>query len=125
MEGAALAWPIWIGVVVNDLERQRRFWGDMLGLPEDHSGDNFVSFKMADGRWFELIERSEDPEYDAIRFQVAFEVDDIESAYRRTLTAGGRSHHRGAEPEPWAYFRDPEGNVFAIKQRSASASLDA
>jgi catechol 2,3-dioxygenase-like lactoylglutathione lyase family enzyme len=29
-----LGWPTWIGVVVEDLERQRRFWGELLGLQE-------------------------------------------------------------------------------------------
>ena len=115
-----LGWPIWIGVVVDDLEGQRRFWGDLLGLPEDHSGEDFVSFRTGDGRWFELIERSEDPEYDAPRFQVAFEVDDI----RRTAAElAARGVEVVTEPylehdEPWGYFRDPEGRVFAIKQRA-------
>jgi predicted enzyme related to lactoylglutathione lyase len=58
-------------------------------------------------------------QYDGLRFQVGFEVVDIEAAHQ-TLIA------RGVEPiteifpdetSPWAYFRDPEGNVFAIKQR--------
>lgn len=106
-----------MGIVVDDLEAQRRFWGDLLGIPEDHSGDDFVSFKTADGRWFELVERSDEPEYDRPRFQVGFAVNDIQSAYR-TLKAKGVEAITEVygDEEAWAYFRDPEGQVFAIKQ---------
>ena len=115
-----LGWPIWIGVVARDLAAQRRFWGDLLGLEVDHEGEDYASFRLPDGRWFELVERSEDPEYDAVRFQVAFEVEDI-------VRAAAELEERGIEgvagpyldhAEPWAYFRDPEGNAFAIKQRA-------
>jgi catechol 2,3-dioxygenase-like lactoylglutathione lyase family enzyme len=114
-----LGWPFWIGVVVDDLEAQRRPWTDLLGVPEDHAGEDFVSFRMPDGRWFELVQRSDEPEYDAVRFQVGFEIEDIEVAApkleARALEriAGPYLDHR----EPWAYFRDAEGRVFAIKQR--------
>jgi catechol 2,3-dioxygenase-like lactoylglutathione lyase family enzyme len=115
----ATGWPIWIGVVVDDLETQRRLWTDLLGLPEDHAGEDYVSFRTPDGRWFELVVRSDDPEYDAPRFQVAFEVQDIEAA---AAELDGRGLERISGPfldheEPWAYFREPEGKIFAIKQR--------
>jgi predicted enzyme related to lactoylglutathione lyase len=52
------------------------------------------------------------------RYQVGFVVDDIPAA-RKELVA------RGAEPVSeikgtnscWAYFRDPEGNVFEITEQ--------
>jgi len=114
-----LGWPTWIGIVVDNLERQRRFWGDLLGLPEDHSGPDYVDFEMGGGRSFELIERSAEPQYERLRFQVGFEVKDIERTREELI-------RRGVEPlgeifpdveSPWAYFRDPEGNVFEITQR--------
>lgn len=121
-EGPVLEWPRWIGVVVEDLERQRRFWGDLLGVPEAGSGPDYVEFDIGDGRTFEVIRRSEDPEYDRPRFQVGFAVDDIERARAELI-------RRGVEPitdiiegegSSWAYFRDPEGNVFEITQRPTS-----
>lgn len=45
-----LGWPSWIGVVVEDLGRQRRFWGDLLGLSEAPSGPDYVQFEMGEGR---------------------------------------------------------------------------
>jgi catechol 2,3-dioxygenase-like lactoylglutathione lyase family enzyme len=114
-----LRWPTWIGIVVEDLERQRRFWGGLLGLPENETGSDFVDFDLGDGRRLELVQRSDQPEYDRPRFQVGFEVEDV-ARVREDLI------RRGIEPigvmqanavSPWAYFRDPEGNVFEIKQR--------
>lgn len=119
-QSGLLGWPTWIGVVVEDLEGQRRFWGDLLGVHEHHSGPDFVHFTLPAGESFEVIERSTDPQYDRARFQVGFEVDDIEAAREELI-------RRGVEPisevfaddtSPWAYFRDPEGNVFEIKQRA-------
>jgi predicted enzyme related to lactoylglutathione lyase len=115
-----LSWPTWIGVVVDDLEAQRRFWSEMLGVPEDHAGPGFAHFIMPTGEIFEVIERSEIPEYNGRRFQVGFEVVDIE-ATRAELTRRGItpiSEIMGVDSsDPWAYFLDLEGNVFEIKQR--------
>lgn len=121
-EPGLLRWPTWIGVVVDDLDGQRRFWGDLLGLPEDHSGPDFVDFELGDWRCFELIKRSADPQYDRLRFQVGFEVSDIKGTraelIRRKVQPIGEVF---PDPtSPWAYFRDPEGNVFEIKQQIRS-----
>lgn len=50
-------WPTWIGVVVDDLETQRTFWGEMLGVSEDHAGPGFAHFILPTGEIFEVIER--------------------------------------------------------------------
>jgi len=123
-ERGLLGWPTWIGVVVDDLETQRRFWGDLLGVPEHHSGPDFADFQLGDGRSFEVIERSNLPEYDGRRFQVGFEVEDIERAREELLRRGVEaiSPIYESETTPWAYFRDPEGNVFEIKQRPGDVS---
>jgi catechol 2,3-dioxygenase-like lactoylglutathione lyase family enzyme len=114
-----LGWPTWIGVVVDDLPAQRTLWGELLGVPEDHAGPGFAHFLMPTGESFEVIERSEAPEYDRRRFQVGFEVADVEAAraelIRRGLTPVTEVMEAGS-PDPWAYFLDPEGNVFEIKQ---------
>jgi predicted enzyme related to lactoylglutathione lyase len=105
-------------VVVEDLEAQRRFWGGLLGLPEAGSGSDYVEFDLGEGRTFEVLARSDQPEYDRPRFQVGFAVADIAAAREELI-------RRGVEPiteivkgeeSSWAYFRDPEGNVFEITQ---------
>jgi len=87
-EQGLLKWPTWVGVVVDDLEGQRRFWGDLLGVPEDRSGADFVAFELGDGRTFELIERSAEPQYDRLRFQVGFDVENIEAAREQLIRRG-------------------------------------
>src|SRR5438093_12204339 len=36
--GVRLGWPVWIGVVSEDLEAQRRFYRDVLGHPRGGGG---------------------------------------------------------------------------------------
>ena len=84
----SLGWPTWVGVVVEDLDAQRRFWGQLLGEPDSDAGPDYVQFDMDDGRSFELIERSSEPEYDRVRFQVGFEVDDIHSVRDELIKRG-------------------------------------
>lgn len=111
-----LGWPTWIGVVTDDLEGQRRFWAEVLGRPEAASGSDYVQFEMRRARIFELIKRSSEPEYDRPRFQVGFAVEDIDRARDMLLRQGVEPVTeiiRGAHSS-WAYFRDPEGNLFEI-----------
>lgn len=118
MAETELQFPRWIGVVCDDLAAQRRFYRDVLGLPEQDAGEGWVQFGLGPGVTFELVARSAEPEYGQRRYQVGFAVDDIRAA-RQVLLA------RGAEPVTdirgsqsyWAYFRDPEGNVFEVTER--------
>ena len=115
-----LGWPCWIGVVAEDLAAQRRFYRDVLGLTELSARPDWIHFDMGEGKLFELVRRDDEPQYDRQRYQVAYAVEAIQatrdqllargvqpiSAIEGTAQAGGR----------WCYFRDPEGNVFAIKE---------
>jgi hypothetical protein len=84
-KNGVLGWPTWIGVIVEDLEGQRRFWGDLLGVSEDHSGPDFVDFELGDWRSFEVIQRS------SIRRP---------EVPGRIRSGGHRGCSRGADP-PW------------------------
>lgn len=116
-----LGWPIWIGVVVEDLERERRFYRDVLGLHETEGGGDWVQFDMGWPNVLELIQRSDAPEYRRAGYAVGFVVPDIEAARQELLD-------RGVEPVTeieggpdslgyWCYFRDGEGHLFEITQR--------
>jgi resuscitation-promoting factor RpfA len=115
-----LGWPVWIGVVTDDLESQRGFYRDVLGLKELEAGEGWVQFEL-DGRMVELLARSEDPQYDQRRVQVGFEVEDIQQAVSELVERGGEriSEIEGGPDsgQYWCYFRDPEGNVFELAQR--------
>ena len=114
-----LGFPSWVGVVCDDLEDQRRFYEDVLGMRVVGEGEDWIHFDLGTGPEFELVRRSTEPQYDGVRYQVGFAVDDIE-ATRRELVG------RGVTPISdilgtrglgrWAYFKDPEGNVFEIKE---------
>jgi catechol 2,3-dioxygenase-like lactoylglutathione lyase family enzyme len=116
-----IGWPRWIGVVAEDLERQRRFYRDVMGFREIDAAPDYVHFDLGQGRLFEILRKDpETPEYAERRYQLGFEVDDIE-AVREQLVRGGVQPISDIEGGPdsvnsWAYFRDPEGNVFEITQ---------
>jgi len=117
-----LKWPIWIGVVCEDLEAQRKFYRDTLGLKEVRAGEGFVWFEFED-KLFELLAKSEKPQYDRRRVSFAFEVDDIHAATAALLSRKVEPV-TGVEGGPdarqyWAYFKDSEGNLFEVVQRLA------
>jgi len=117
-----LAWPCWIGVVSENLGEQRRFYREVLGFAEVNSGDDWVHFDLGNGNLLELVQRSESPQYDRVRYQVGYAVEDIESA-RDELIQRGVERVTAIEGDAaaggrWCYFRDPEGNIFEIKERA-------
>ena len=116
-----IGWPTWVGVVVDDLERMAAFY-ELLGVPRSEGDAELVQLDF-DGRTFEILQRSEEPQYDRRRFQVGFDVTDIETAREALVAAGAEpiSEIVGGDNR-WAYFRDPEGNVFEITQRQARPS---
>ncbi|MEX2211448.1 MAG: VOC family protein [Gaiellaceae bacterium] len=116
-----LEWPNWIGVVAEDLERQRRFYRDVLGLTELGAGDDWVQFDLGFPNVLELLRRTDEQQYDRPRVQVGFATTDIHAAVDR-LVAGGAEQISEIEGSPesqayWCYFRDAEGNVFELSQR--------
>ena len=116
-----LGWPCWIGIVADDLGRQRRFYREVLGFAEAGAGPDWVQFDLGESRLLELVQRSDQPQYDQIRCQVGYAVADIEAA-RDELMARGAEPVSGLEGSAqaggrWCYFRDPEGNVFELKER--------
>jgi predicted enzyme related to lactoylglutathione lyase len=118
---AVPGWPNWLGLVVDDLDLARRFYGEVLDLEAVDAGDHWVQFDMGEQRIFELLRRDVDQvQYEWPRFQPGFAVADIERARERLLVLGakqltdveGGPEHGGY----WCYLRDPEGNVFEISQ---------
>ncbi len=117
-----LAWPTWIGVVVDDLEKQRHFYRDQLGFREGGGGsDDWVHFEVPGGGLFELIRRDPSPQYDARRYQVGFTVEDIHAAREELLRRGVETisaveGEGSGSSNLWCYFRDAERNVFEVTQ---------
>jgi predicted enzyme related to lactoylglutathione lyase len=114
-------WPNWIGVVVDDFDAQLRFYREVLGLTELGAGDGWAHFDMGFPNIFELLQRSDEPQYDGRRYQVGFATDDIHATRQRLLEGGAEPLTEidgGGEAQGyWCYFRDPEGNIFELSQR--------
>jgi catechol 2,3-dioxygenase-like lactoylglutathione lyase family enzyme len=106
-----LRWPSWVGVVCQDLQAQRRFYRDVLGLSEKAASSTWVLFELGPGRTFELLALDPSaPQYDGIRYQVGFDVGDIRAA-RSELTRLGVEPITEIEGNAdgggsWVYFRD-------------------
>jgi len=107
-------------IFVDDLERARGFYGDVLELRETAATSEWAVFDI-DGKQQLIIEKvpPDDPEHDLVgRFlAVSFEVDDIEATFRN-LTAKGVSFPEPPEKQSWggtlAFPRDPDGNVLTL-----------
>ena len=78
-------------------------WPNWLGVVDDD---------------LELLRKSDQPQYDLLRFQPGFAVGDTHAARARLIELGAEAI-TAIEGGPgsggfWCYFRDPEGNVFEI-----------
>jgi extradiol dioxygenase family protein len=49
-----MGWPCWVGVVAEDLDAQRRFYRDVLGLAESAPGPGWVQFDFGESGVLEL-----------------------------------------------------------------------
>ena len=90
-----VGWTNWIGVVSEDVARQRAFYRDVLGLKEIHAGPDFVWFDLGWPVMLEVLamDRAQ-PQYDGRRFQTGFSTGDINATPLRRNTASPRP--RGA-----------------------------
>ena len=120
--GPAVHGPSWVGVVAQDLENQRRFYRDVLGLPELRSRGRWVWFDLGEGRTLELSGLSdEDPAEARPGVQVGFAVEDLHAAREALIARGaepvGEVHGGTKSGSLWCTFLDAEANLFQINQR--------
>ena len=114
---------------MSDLDRAVAVYRDGFGLDlhiDDHAGDDrWISGRHAATSWtqgdflhFALYEAKDgQPTH---RAQVAFAVEDLESAHDRAVRAGVEVVHT-PKTQPWgrsARYRDPDGNVIELTQRA-------
>ena len=121
-----LGWPVWIGIVCDDLQAQRRFYRDVLGFSESNVSEGSAWF-IVEGKLLELFARSERPQYARRGVAIGFVVDDIRAA-RATLIERGVepvSEIEGGPDQHWAYFKDGEGNLFELVEPPPPRERDA
>lgn len=116
-----------VDLLVSDLAAHRRFYGDVLGLPE------------VDARTFQCgasqIRLSEgaavrDPEQRARGYRyLTIQVYDVRACHERILRGGGREGRapvRLGDVAHISFVRDPDGNWIEVSQRkSITGSLDS
>lgn len=113
-------------LLVNDLERSRKFYEGVLGLRTKPRGD--LDFE---GVWYDLgdcelhlmavpdalLPAEERPRRD---YHVALMIDDYETAKAR-LVKLGVPFREGRRSVPQLFVRDPDGNLIELQPKSAAA----
>jgi catechol 2,3-dioxygenase-like lactoylglutathione lyase family enzyme len=108
-----------VRIFVDDIERARRFYRDVLELSETSATLEWAVFDL-DGKDI-IVEKvaADDPERDLVgRFlAVSFNVNDINATYHKFL-AKGVSFPEPPERQMWggtlAFPRDPDGNILTL-----------
>jgi catechol 2,3-dioxygenase-like lactoylglutathione lyase family enzyme len=109
-------------VAVTDLERAKRFFGEQMGLPI--LDETPFAIRFGAGRGTQVSVRRGQPN---VGQTVAhFEVSDIEAAVRELIARGVAFEEYETPktvnfiadigPARGAWFKDPDGNVFGVRQ---------
>lgn len=112
----------WVGVGVADFEAALSFFTDTLGLkPAVVDARGVAMLEVAEGQILEIFGPGTKGHELTRPPVVAFEVDDVAAAFDALLAKnvemlGDIGRWNGFE---WAYFRGPEGRIFAIKKTPA------
>jgi catechol 2,3-dioxygenase-like lactoylglutathione lyase family enzyme len=115
-------------VAVTDLERAKKFYGEQVGLRL--LDENPAAMRFGAGRGSQLSVRRGQPN---VGQTVAhFEVDDIEAVIRDLNSRGVTFEEYEAPktvdfiaqigPARGAWFKDPDGNVFGVRQGPVPAA---
>jgi catechol 2,3-dioxygenase-like lactoylglutathione lyase family enzyme len=130
-----------VGLIVSDLERSRRFYGEVLGLEEVARPPNFTfagAWYRLDGTEIHLLAEADttggagqdagNGAAQGMTHHVAFEVDDLGDALSRLARHGvplaGGPMPRG-DGYVQAFFFDPDGHVLELFQRTGEDQSDA
>jgi len=116
-----------VALSVHDMDRAVDFYRDVVGLHFLFRAPNVAFFGLAGLRL--MLAQAEPPNLQPCGTVLYFEVGDLDASYADISGRGAQSlqaPHRVArlgENELWmAFFRDPDGNVFALSaERPASA----
>ncbi len=115
-------------LLVGDLDRSKRFYQDVFGLPAVHADPNTVMFRFKN--MFVFLHRrsaatNEQPPGEVLEQalqgvgQFAIIVDDLD-AVRPDLDRAGVAPLSGPDDRPWGMrtltFADPDGHVWEIAQ---------
>jgi catechol 2,3-dioxygenase-like lactoylglutathione lyase family enzyme len=116
-------------IAVTDIDRAKKFYGDVLGLRTKEERSDGVVYEAGSGTWF-LVYPSQFAGT-AQSTSMTFEVSDldpvIDELVGRGITfeqydfPGLKTDERGIaeiQGERGAWFKDPDGNILAVGQRT-------
>jgi len=108
-----------VRIFVDDLDRARAFYGDVLELREKSASREWVVFDVGGKDVIVEAVAPDDPERSLVGrlISASFTVDDIGATYR-SLTAKGVPFVEAPETQAWggtlAFPRDPAGNILTL-----------
>ncbi|CAN5737738.1 VOC family protein [soil metagenome] len=116
-------------IAVTDMERAKDFYGKVLGLSAKEERSGGVVYEAAGGSWFLVYpsQHAGTTQSTAMTFEVADLEPAVDELAERGVTfeqydfPGLRTDERGIadiQGERGAWFKDPEGNILAIGQRT-------
>ncbi len=108
-----------IAYYVRDMPAARRFYGEVLGLPQgEWFNDEWIEFDLGNATFALDGTGAELGVCAGTSAGAGFEVDDIHAMRQRLVDAGAQVTEVHEFPPCWACFaRDPEGNRFTVHQR--------
>lgn len=119
-----------VSLVVRDIGRAERFYGDTLHLPHIFTFGDLAFFDIAGTRIFLREVPADEWRQGSILY---FTVDDIRASYDALRATGvvtqgepARIHTHDDGTEEWmAFFSDPDGNTLALMARVPGPALQA
>jgi catechol 2,3-dioxygenase-like lactoylglutathione lyase family enzyme len=116
----------WIGVLTDDYDKTREFWGKILGLPREWSNDNkdITFFRFPSGQEVEVYSpanRLRKQKYNYFKGPVlGIEVENIRQA-RAEMDAQGFEFISEIESTEdgqvsWTYFLGPDGYLYSLHE---------
>ena len=127
MSGIGIKETAFTGYPSTDIARTRKFYGEILGLPEgavyEHEGKvGWVEFTAPDGHTIAIAAASDEWQPNANGGGICFELEDLDAAITK-LTELGVTIAMPIQDFPicrMALIADPDGNTIALHQKKSN-----
>lgn len=102
---------------VNDLELEKAFWQEVLGVEVAAEPDGYVFFKPQEGRSGLTLQKVPESKLIKNRVHLDIEVENLDEGIARLESLGAKV----IQPKPkdgwqWVVMTDPEGNEFCVSE---------
>jgi catechol 2,3-dioxygenase-like lactoylglutathione lyase family enzyme len=115
-----------VNVATTDLERAKRFYGEVLGLPRNpRSSDSWPEFETGNLTLVLAASANTGVPFSASNNAIALRVPDVDDVKRRLEAKGVEFEYAETYDSGvchMAFFRDPDGNALILHRRYAPYS---